>query len=155
METIVLLSVTGCVAAVFVPAFVRNLEASRLAEPLEGLRAIGARATLLANERGADQAYPPSVGLTPAEIPAGQSVVDPEGTWDDPTWQLLGFEQLRPHYFAFAFDSNTSKTGSSFTARAHGDLDGDGLSSTFKLSGEFAAGDEAVLYPLEMDREVE
>ncbi len=155
METVALLSVAGAVAAVFVPAFVRNLHASRLVEPLEGLRAIGASATALAVERGPTQAYPPSVGLTPEEVPAGESVEDPAGTWDQPTWKELGFKFERPHYYAFAFDSESSKSGSSFTARAHGDLDGDGLLSTFKLSGEFKMGDEAVLYPLEMDREVE
>jgi hypothetical protein len=42
-----------------------------------------------------------------------------------------------------------------FTARALGDLDGDGLFSTFKLEGEVVAGGAPVLFPLEMNREVE
>ncbi len=155
LESVALLSVAGSVAAVFVPAFVRHLHASRLAEPLDGLRHIGAHATAFALERPAQDAYPPPVGLTPKEVPQGESVEDAPGTWEKPTWKALDFALFRPHYFSFAFDSEGNETGSQFTASAHGDLDGDGLYSTFKLRGEYRAGESPVTYPLEMDREVE
>ena len=155
LESIALLSVTACVAAVFVPAFVRHLHASRLAEPLDSLHRIGANATALAFQSSAREAYPPPVVLTPAEVPAGESVEDPAGAWENPTWKALSFSFHRPHYFSFAFDSESSDQGSEFVARAHGDLDGDGLYSTFKLRGEYRVGESPVTYPLEMDREVE
>lgn len=150
-----LVSIVGSVLAVFIPAFTRHLHASRLVEPLDGLQAIGASATFLASQRPASEAYPTSVGLTPEQVPSGTSVEDPPGTWDHPTWQELGFRIERPHHFSFAFDSATVAGGSKFTARSHGDLDGDGLFSTFEVSGEFLPGKTPLLYPLEMDREVE
>jgi hypothetical protein len=158
LESVVLVSLTGSVLAVFVPTFVRQLHASRLAEPLEGLQHIAGRATLLATgfSGGRNQlAYPASVGLTPSEVPSGQAVEDPEGTWDHPTWQALEFRHTRPHHFAFAFESETRGDKGRFTARALGDLDGDGLFSTFKVTGEVQAGEPPVVFPLEMDREVE
>ena len=148
----VLVSVVGSVLAVFVPAFVRDLHASRLAEPLEGLSQIARSATQIAAEHGA---YPQSAALTPAQVPQGQSVQDPDGTWDDPTWRALGFRVERAHNYSFAFDSEKTSTGARFTARAHGDLDGDGIYSTFRVSGEIEAGKKPVVFPIEMDREVE
>ena len=41
------------------------------------------------------------------------------------------------HYFAFAFESENGRKRSTFSATAHGDLDGDGLESTFRLQGEW------------------
>jgi hypothetical protein len=155
LESVVLVSIAGSVLAVFVPTFVRQLHASRLAEPLEGLQRIAGRATLLADGRALSKAYPASVGLTPAEVPAGNSVEDPEGTWDHPTWQSLEFRMTRPHYYAFAFENESKGDVARFTARALGDLDGDGLFSTFKMEGEMQAGKSPVLFPLEMDRELE
>ncbi len=155
METVVSISVLGSVAAVFIPAFVSDLRASRLSEPLDGLKHIGARATALALERPASNAYPDSVGLTPANVPQDGSVQDPEGTWDHPTWKLLEFGFEGPHYYAFSFQSKRRDGASSFVAKAHGDLDGDGLYSTFEIRGSVKRGQEPVLSPVEMDREIE
>jgi len=155
LESVALFSVGGSVLAVFVPVFVEHLHASRLTEPIEALQRIGSRATLIAAGQDIKLAYPESVPLTPAEVPAGEAVEDPEGTWQHPTWQLLEFKFERPHHYSFAFDSKNSPAGSQFTARAHGDLDGDGLYSTFKVMGEYEPGAEPVLYPMEMDREIE
>ncbi len=153
IESVVLLSVVGSVLAVFVPAFVRDLRASRLAEPLDGLSQIARNATAIATTEGA---YPASVGLTPEQVPEGQSVDDPEGTWEHPTWRALDFGFDRSHHFSFAFDSENQRGGmAEFTARAHGDLDGDGVFSTFRVSGQVSPGDQAVMFPIEMDREVE
>ena len=76
---------------------------------------------------------------------------DPFGTWQTPTWQALGFPPPRasgraftegqPHAFSFAFDSTLSPARSSFVAHAHGDLDGNGVMSTFELRGHDVEGD--------------
>jgi hypothetical protein len=155
LESVALLSLAGSVLAVFVPTFVRQLHASRLVEPIDGLGHIGARALALADGKPPRAAFPPSVGLTPKDVPSGQSVEDPEGTWDEPTWRALDFRLERAHYYAFAFESENKPQLARFTARALGDLDGDGLFSTFKVEGEVRAGAMPVLFPLEMDREVE
>lgn len=148
-------SLLGSVLAVFVPTFIRNLSVSRMAEPLDGLSKLGGRATILATVRGVAQAYPESVGLTPADVPKGTAVQDPADLWLHPTWKELEFAPRQPHFFSYQFDSKNGPKRSHFTARAVGDLDGDGLYSQFEASGEYELGSEPVLNPIEIEREVE
>ncbi len=145
-----LVALGGTLVAVGVPAFFRDLSASRLAEPLDGLRriAVAAEAYALAREGK----FPPSVGWTPKEVPAGEAVKDPLGTWDDETWAALGFGFTRAHYYCFSFSSRSQQTR--YVAKARGDLDGDGQLSEFVLRGKLQ-GAEVVTQPIEMYREVE
>ena len=91
VEVAVAVAIAGSVLATALPVFVKNLHASRMPEPIDGLGRIGARATALAASRAAESAYPETVGLTPRDVPRGERVLDPAGTWDQPTWRELGF----------------------------------------------------------------
>jgi len=148
-------AIAGSILAVAVPTFVRNLHASRLVEPLDGLGRLAAHATAYAAARPAVHAYPETVPLTPAEVPRGQPAVDPAGTWDAPTWRLLDFSFTEAHSYSFAFESQNAPGRAVFRAVAHGDLDGDGLTSTFEITGESKDGAEPVTFLLESSREVE
>lgn len=148
-------AVGGSVLAVMVPAFARNVHASRLAEPVDGLGRIAARATALAAGRPMAYAYPPSVGLTPGRVPAGQRETDLPGTWENPTWSSLDFRFTNPHSFSFVFESKNGEVRAEFEARAHGDLDGDGSLSTFSLGGSVESGGEPEVGSLMVYREVE
>jgi hypothetical protein len=121
-----------------VPAFVRNVHASAFVEPVDGVKAIAEGATTYAKAHDVPHAYPASAPLTPAVAPRGERLADPAGAWDTPTWKALDFRPVEegvPHAFAFAFDATNGAARSTFTATAHGDLDGDGVTSTFQLSG--------------------
>lgn len=168
VEAAFAIAIGGSVLATTVPAFVKNVHASRLAEPLDGLNRIAARATVLAAGRTLESAYPESVGLTPAEVPRGRRVTDPEGTWSHPTWLRLNFSIEGPHSYSFVFDSQNAAASdeearerglrrdrATFVARAHGDLDGDGSLSTFEISGETREGAEPRILPMVVRREVE
>ncbi len=155
VEAVFLVAVGSSVLCAAVPAFVRNLRASRLAEPVDGLQKIATRASILAAGRPTQLAYPPSVGLTPSRIPAGVTQLDPEGTWDHPTWRMLGFRFTNPHAFAFSFESQCNQQQASFLATAHGDLDGDGLLSTFEIRGNVKADGAPEIGRLDVWREVE
>jgi len=155
VEAALVASILGSALAVGVPAFLRNLHASRLVEPIDGLSRIAARATALAVAEPAASAYPAGVGLTPASVPRGTAVEDPPGTWGHPTWRRLAFAPAGPHRFAFAFASASGAGRSTFRAVAHGDLDGDGVTSTFERTGEVQEGAAPTVGPLELDRAVE
>jgi type IV pilus assembly protein PilA len=154
-EAALAVAIGGSVLFAALPAFVNNLHASRLAEPIDGVGAIAARATALAASQTPETAYPPSVALTPALVPRAERVVDVPGSWDHPTWKQLGFAQTVPHCFSFAFDSRNGKGLATFRAVAHGDLDGDGIHSTFAIAGEFREGSQPRTLPLEIEREIE
>jgi hypothetical protein len=155
LEVASLVSVLGSVLAVGVPAFVKNLHASRLVEPVDGISRIAARATALAAAEPAQSAYPSSVPQTPAQVPRGVPVVDPPGTWDHSTWRVLDFSFTTAHSYSFSFESKNESGHAAFHAVAHGDLDGDGLVSTFEISGESKDGTGPIIKPMESRREVE
>jgi hypothetical protein len=155
VELAVAVSLGGTVAATMIPTFLRNVHASRLSEPVDGLRRIAARASLRASGLPTESAYPESGPFTPTATPRGELVLDPPGTWDAPTWRALDFAFDAPHAYSFAFESSNSAVHSTFTARARGDLDGDGVTSSFSISGSVEPGGEPKLLPLEIDREVE
>jgi hypothetical protein len=155
VEAALAIAIGGSVLASAIPAFLRNLHASRLVEPIDGLQHIAMRATQLAAAKPAEVAYPESVPLTPAQVPRGERVTDPPGTWNHRTWRLLEFEWMVPHSFSFTFESKSGKGQAAFLARAHGDLDGDGILSTFEIGGESRDGAEPTTSPMVIRREVE
>jgi hypothetical protein len=155
LEAAIAVAVGGSVLAAAMPAFVRNLHASRLAEPIDGLGRIATRASALAHGAPPVTAYPESVPLTPEKVAQGEATIDPPGTWNHPSWRKLAFEWTVPHRYAFAFDSRNGADRAVFHARAHGDLDGDGVLSTFSISGESRQGGSPTTSALDVNREVE
>src|SRR5450432_713607 len=155
LELAVAVSLSGTVGATMIPTFVRNVHASRLSEPVEGVKRLAAHATLRAAGLPTESAYPDSVLFTPVTTPRAELVLDPPGTWDAPTWRALDFAFDAPHAYSFSFESANGEARSSFTARARGDLDGDGVTSSFSISGSVERGAEPKVGMLEIYREVE
>ena len=155
VEAALCAAVGGSVLAVGIPAFVRDLHASRLVEPIDGLNRIAAAAAARASSESAVTPYPESVGRTPSVVPMGKPAQDPPGTWEHPTWASLGFGFSRPHSSSFELTSEGRGRRARYRAVAHGDLDGDGQLSEFSLRGEVAEGREPVTFPMEMYREIE
>ncbi len=147
VELAVGIALGGSVLAVAVPAFFRELHASRLAEPVEGLNRLG---TLSLAYAEAHQRFPDPAPLTPSAPPRGKKEADAPGTWDTPTWTALGFRPVAegaPHAYAFAYESGPPSAFTSFTAQARGDLDGDGVLSLFEIRGAIRPGEKPALAP--------
>jgi hypothetical protein len=143
IELAIGVALAGSVAAVAIPTFVREVHASRFAEPVDGLVRLGAAAVAHAET---SQHFPESAELTPRTPPPGKKEVDPPGTWDAPTWRALDFRASPegvPHAYSFELES----TGNTFIARARGDLDGDGLLSTFEIRGVAPPGEPPRVEP--------
>lgn len=148
----------GCLVAVAVPSFARNLSASKWSEPLDGLTRMSRGALAHAASHPHDLAFPPSVGRTPAEVPRGVRVTDPAEIWSHLTWRSLDFAMTEAHAYAYQFDSalDPATQAFRFAATASGDLDGDGNLSTFQIQGEAPLVGEATVFPgLLVDREIE
>lgn len=155
VEVALAFALGGSILAVSVPAFVRNLHASRMVEALSGVEKISTRAAGLTDFRPQAAPFPESAPLTPADVPRATLVSNPPGTWNHPTWRLLDFALNEPHAYSFEFKSEGSGPGAVFHALARGDLDGDGVLSTFDVPGKLDKNGEAVVLPLELWREVE
>lgn len=140
-------ALVGSLLAIAVPTFVREMHASRFVEPTDGLARLGASAVAYAEVTGNGR-FPDSAPLTPATPPRGKKEVDPPGTWDTPAWKALGFRPSAegvPHAYAFSFDS--AGAGPTFVAQARGDLDGDGVQSTFEIRGHARPGEKPAVAP--------
>ncbi len=143
----------GILAAVAIPAFVKYIRKSKTVEAVEALHKInlGAKQYYLTDhyDRSGNlmkKAFPPSAPLTPAKVPC-KKVTTPASAWK--AWEGLHFALTEPHYYAYAFTSAGTGVDATFTARAHGDLDCDGVLSTYEIRGSVnKEGDVKVLGPI-------
>ncbi len=93
--------------------------------------------------------FPKSVKTTPAES-CCKADADKDGrcdaatheTWDKNSWAALSFEMHDQHYYVYEFVSTGTGANAIFTASAYGDLDCDGVMSTFRRVG-FGLGGSA------------
>ncbi len=64
-------------------------------------------------------------------------------------WSCLEFEMTMPQYYQYDYrvTGTGSVPGDKYTAVAHGDLDGDGVTSSFELDGEISPSGLVVVAP--------
>ena len=112
------------------------------AEATEGLDKIkaGARMYFISDHYDTNgnllpKQFPKSVPRTPAKPPCGRAVATPAAQWKKVGWRQMHFAITEPHRYAFSFDSSGTNTKAVFTAKAFGDLDCDGVYSTYEMRG--------------------
>ncbi|MGZ3473460.1 MAG: hypothetical protein ACXWUG_03440 [Polyangiales bacterium] len=122
--------VFGALAAT-VPSCIRAVRLTKTAEAAENLEKLAQASALYLSQK---QAAPlVATPLTPAAVPRGTTVEDQPGTWDHPTWKALAFSIEEPHAYAYRVDVDVDPL-TPVRVVAHGDLDGDGVLSTFERS---------------------
>ncbi len=150
LEGALAFAIVGSLLVIGTLTFKKHWRSSRLVEPVSGLEHIAAHAVLLA-EAGHPVVSAP---LTPSEVPRAP-VIDLEGAWDHPTWKALEFRASPegvPHSFSFVFDA----TADGFVAHSYGDLDGDGVRSSFELSAKKGADGHLTITPgMRVENELE
>lgn len=146
----IVVAILGILAAVAIPAMIRYIRRAKTSEAVDKLAYLYRMASVYAqSERftrglsaaGVTAQFPVSAGPTPATVSAGVKRADAPGTWDsDQTWHALsfGFAAGEPHYYSYEFESSGTGASAVFTARALGDLDGDGALSTFERAARLS-----------------
>ena len=151
VEVAALLSVVGMLLAVAIPTLARTVRASKVAEAAEQLEFLShAAATYYAQPRldaarGTQYCLPEPAGPAP-DVPSPQSVVvDFAAAPGAATWKALGFAPKGPLRYRYTFLpaaagcwSEPDPRTNSFTIRAEGDLDGDGIYSNFERRATLA-----------------
>ena len=92
-------SLLGSLAAIAIPAFVRELHASRFSEPVDALARMSTAAVQYAEQT---HKLPDSAPLTPPAPARGKREAFPAEIWNHPTWQALSF-QAAPSGTPFAY----------------------------------------------------
>jgi len=150
IELMVAVAIVGILAAIAIPSFMKYIAKAKTTEArgqLEKmynaarvyyLEQFGARAIIVISPQ-----FPESEGPNPLAscCAGGQQRCQPrQDLWTAPTWKALQFSMDDPHYYRYEFVRTTgtgpSGSGEEFTARALGDLDCDGLLSTFEMYGK-------------------
>ena len=128
VEAAVAFAVTFGILAAMAPSCLRSVRTSRSAEATENLD----RLATAVRDHLSDPARKPLMPtpLTPPIVPRGAPTSDPAGTWEHPTWQALSFQLDVPHWYAYQLEIDEG--AQSVKIIAHGDLDGDGVLSTYE-----------------------
>ena len=144
IEGALLLCLLAVVLAIFVPTFMRRVRTNKISEASELLAQMsrGAQAYYGAAWSSSNRdCLPPSAGPTPESPTVDPQMVDfwSEDTPGHATWKAFGFQPERPIRFSYRYTTSRhgcglreSDEGVAATFRAEGDLDGDGVLSTFE-----------------------
>jgi hypothetical protein len=142
---------TGVLAAIAIPAFMKYTKKAKNTEAraMLGRMALQARQHLLEHARLPG----PSSAMTP---PAGSCCASGDKCSPDPTlwemepWLSLRFSVDDPHHYSYQYE--LAPDGKSARVRAVGDLDCDGVMSTFEMSIDPASSSDP---PITVDNELE
>jgi prepilin-type N-terminal cleavage/methylation domain-containing protein len=143
IEMMVVVAIIGILASIATPAFIKYVKQSKTSEATLNLKTIsdGASAYYQADQFDTDGNYVaqrqfPGVNgesKVPGSVPKGVKVITPSASWSASPWSELNFGMSKSHYYQYAYELMAPNV---FSSRARGDLDGDGTTSFFVLSGE-------------------
>jgi hypothetical protein len=135
---------TGMISAIAIYGVQRYIANAKVAEARGNVATIAARLSKYVADQRVKR-FPKSAPRTPKDVPAGTKFKPDAQTWSHASWKAIDFRLEAPHYYAYELES--ARDGKRATVRAHGDLDGDGVTSRFELSLEITAAGEVVLGP--------
>ena len=153
----------GAAAAVAIPGFTRYVKKSRTAEARTNLSALANAAVALQQEKGGPRfSFPATTPWTPEKLCCGRpgTCVPQANEWDHPTWKALQWQALplsangRANY-QYRFVSSGKGKKATFTVEASGDLDCNGVTSHFSISGRPDGKGGTELSPPEIRNELE
>lgn len=144
---VVILGVIAALATMGISGYLRHAktaEATRALGNIEtGARTQFGKTTLTADGTSV-QMFCPTGPMTPVTVPKAEKIKVDGMEWNQAHWKCLMFALNDPQYYSYKHVANTEVgTSARYTATAHGDLDGDGTTSVFQLSGRGSSTGEA------------
>jgi type IV pilus assembly protein PilA len=146
IELMIVVAIVGVLAVLATYGVRKYIANAKSAEATNGLGQVAANASMtyavqLRLCKSASASVPATIGAV-----AGKKYQSTASEWNVDSNGGSGFACLRftmdaPQYYQYGYVSPaTGQVGDSFVATANGDLDGDGIESTFQIMGSVAAG---------------
>jgi type IV pilus assembly protein PilA len=153
IELMIVVAIIGVLASLAIYGVAQYLKRAKSAEATRSLGAI---------ENGARQQYQKetpyggddlefvhrfcdAAPLTPATVPVARKITVPATSWNHVGWACLKFSLVDPQYYSYKHETNSGTgTAATYTASAIGDLDGNGKTSLFELTGHGGPYGDAV-----------
>jgi prepilin-type N-terminal cleavage/methylation domain-containing protein len=168
VEVMIVVAILGVLAAIALPAFSRYVKKSRTAEAAGQLNKTWSGAVMYYEVDHADSGgtaivkqFPGNGASAPQEATCCGQPADkcPGGAteYNDPIWVSLHFNVRDPHSYRPTFTSSGTGTSAIFTVATYGDLDCDGILSTFQKVGGISpsSGDVQTTAAPYVDKEIE
>jgi prepilin-type N-terminal cleavage/methylation domain-containing protein len=149
IELMIVVAIIGILATVAIPAFMDYMKRSKKTEASLQLNKIGKNAKRTYAE---SSSYVTGTAATLPARPGGPGgccggtlnnhcAANPVSFNSDPVWKQLDFQIDEPSLFYYDYNGASPTT---FTARATGDLDCDGVEIVYTLTGTAVNGDPAI-----------
>ncbi len=155
IELMIVVAILAILAVVAVPAFIKYMRRAKTTEAIDEIDKIYKGAALYYTTPHVDAAgqklpcqFPTNQGVTPVEgsCCSTTGLGGPDGNADDrcdsdpdvwttDTWSAVNFQITDEHYFLYAYDASGVLSDAGMTITANGDLDCDGVESTFQRMG--------------------
>lgn len=146
----IVVAIIGVLASVAIPAFMKYIRRSKTVEATMNIRKLFDSSVSYYEEEHAARngqilrrQFPVTVASTPpvkaCDGNSSRKIEPNADAWNAGTWQALNFSVEDPHYFQYSYVGEGFGQPAHFTARATGDLNCDGLSSTFERVGSVDA----------------
>jgi type IV pilus assembly protein PilA len=155
VELMIVVAIVGVLAVLAIYGVRKYIANSKTAEARNSLGLISQDAAsaferesgnqisvVVGNTSNIVRALCPTSAAIPVTPPAAQKYQSAPADWNgDPGWRCLMFHLEMPQYFSYKFTAlNTSAAAASYVASANGDLNGDGVPSTFSVEGSVQGG---------------
>ncbi len=159
VELMIVVVILGILAAVAIPAFTRYIKKSKTVEATRNIATIYTAETTYFAQSGerADSTgglpAPQFLG-TPSSPTAAPTASRRLGNWSG-NWTALGFATDSLVYYQYTVTAAGTAAGATATITANGDLDGNGIQSTFRRSISINSNGDVVGAPLSITNEME